>query len=331
MITENKKTNRRLWTVSVVVLMTAILPQYAFAAGDGPRAHSKEVLTETNWLSMTFVHASGNTSPTDPSSRIVPNMDFDADLMMLGYGRTFDLFGRTAVATVLLPVGELEGSATGGAAFKSSARGIGDPVFQLDVNLIGAPAMKNIPQLMNYEPKFTVDIVGTLGVPVGEYDEESPTNIGQNRWFGRVALPVMVNLCEWVPGRKTTFEVTPAVWVFGDNDDFLGQKMQTDPMFELEGHLTRDLTDKLWASLDAIYYGGAKSTIGGMSSGSLGDFAVGFTVGYKINENMSLTAGYTTTLGSGGSDDLDLNVFTVNLIFGWHDLVEGIRRLGDAK
>ena len=319
-------TNQRLLSVGFLALIVVLSPQSAFAQGDGPRTHSKEMLTETNIFSLTFLHASGNVNPVDPAHRIVLNADFDADLFLAGYSRSFSFFGRTAVGSILLPVGELEGEVTGLLAWQDSTRGFGDPVLQLDVNLIGAPAMHNIPDLLKYEPKFILDCVVTLGVPIGEYDDSSTVNIGQNRWYGRVGAPMMLNLGEWVPGRRTTLEFLPAVWFFGDNDDFLGQTVENDPMFQFEGHLTRDFTESFWGSLDAVYYCGAKSTIAGVSGTALGELGVGFTFGYKINDNISLTAGYTATVGE-GSKDLDLGVFRINLIFGWHELIEGIKRL----
>ena len=124
-------------------------------------------------------------------------------------------------------------------------------------------------------------------------------------------------------------EFLPAVWFFDENDNFLGQTVKNDPLFQLEGHLTRDFTEGLWGSLDAVYYAGGESTIGGLSGAALNDLAVGFTLGYQINNNLRLTAGYTATVDD-GIDDLDMGVFRINLVYGWHQLLEGIDRLGDG-
>ena len=43
------------------------LYEEAFAQGDGPRTHSKGMLTKTNVFSLTFIDASGNTNPVDPA------------------------------------------------------------------------------------------------------------------------------------------------------------------------------------------------------------------------------------------------------------------------
>jgi hypothetical protein len=186
--------------------------------------------------------------------------------------------------------------------------------------------MRNIPELLRYDPRFTMDLVCTLGVPIGEYDNDSRVNIGQNRWFGRIGLPMMVNLGQWVPGRKTTLEVLPALWLFEDNDDFVGQTLENDPMFQLEVHLTRDFTDKLWGSLGMVYYSEAEPTIAGVPGNGLSEIGVGLTAGFTINDNVMLTAGYTSTVGD-DSGDLDLGTFRISLVYGWHRLIEGIRRL----
>ena len=43
-----------------------------------------------------------------------------------------------------------------------------------------------------------------------------------------------------------------------------------------------------------------------------------------------LTAGYTVTTDD-GPGDLDLGVFRINLIYGWHQLFEGMNRLKSAS
>jgi hypothetical protein len=287
------------------------------------------MLTGTNLVNLTYLHASGNVNPLDPAHTVVPGADFDGDLALVGYSRSFSLFGRTAIGSLLVPAGGLKGEVGGLFSVKDSARGFGDPVLQLDVNLFGAPAMRNVPELMRYEPDFTVDLVLNLGIPIGEYDDDSPTNIGQNRWYGRVGAPVMINLRDWVPGRRTTLEFLPAVWFFEDNDDLLGSTLKNDPMFQLEAHLTHDLTEGFWGSLDTVWYTGAKSTIGDLSGDGLNEFGLGFTLGYNVNDNLMLTAGYTATLED-GLGDIDLGVFRINLVYGWHGLLEGIGRLGST-
>ncbi len=321
-------TTRRLWSVAALMVLAALSQRPAFAQGDGPRTHWKEMLTNTNLFSLTYLHASGKTNPLDPAHTIVPGTDFDVDLTLLGYSRSFSLFDRTAVASILLLSGEIEGEVAGPVSTQQSSNSFGDPLLAFDVNLFGAPAMPRNADLLRYEPDFTVDLTLSLAIPIGEYDDDVATNLGQNRWFGRIGLPTMVNLGDWVPGRKTTLEFLPAIWFFEDNDDFLGRTAENDPMVQLEGHLTRDFTETMWGSLDAVWYSGAESTIAGVKGEKLDELSAGFTLGYQINHNLMLTAGYVATLDD-GRGDLDLGVFRINLIYGWHELFEGIKRLGE--
>ncbi|WPL19229.1 Protein involved in meta-pathway of phenol degradation [Thiorhodovibrio winogradskyi] len=189
----------------------------------------------------------GNTNPFDPAHSVLPGADFDATLAMVGYARTFTLFDRSALAAIILPMGRISGDVTlGGRTFNQSASGFGDPMLEFAINLIGPPAQKNLPDAMRYEPGFSLDLLTDLALPIGEYNKDQALNIGQNRWYGRVGMPMTWQLGAWVPGRRTTLELLPSVRLFGENSDFVGQRLETDPMFQLDAHLTRDLTEHLW-------------------------------------------------------------------------------------
>jgi len=186
----------------------------------------------------------------------------------------------------------------------------------------------NIPDALRYQPKFSLDVLASLAVPLGEYDSSVPINIGQNRWYGRVGMPIVWQIGPWVPGKRTTLEFLPAVWMFTDNTDFVGKTMQTEPMFQLEGHLTRDFMEHLWGSIDVISYSGGRATIDGVEGSQLNNVGIGGTLGYKINDNMQLNLSYSSTVDDHEAMDLQMDGFRFTLIYGWHSLVEGMKRLG---
>jgi hypothetical protein len=236
------------------------------------------------------------------------------------------------MAALILPMGRISGDVTvGTTTIKQTARGFGDPMLEFDINLIGPPAQKNIPDVIRYEPGFSLDLLVDLALPIGEYDSDQSLNIGQNRWYGRVGMPVIWQLGQWVPGRRTTLEILPSVWFYGDNTDYSGKTLETDPSFQLDAHLTRDLTEHFWGSLDGVYYKGGKSSIDGVSGESLSNLGVGLTLGYQINDNLNLTVGYKSTVNDSADDDLKMDVFMVSLVYGWHPLVEGMKRLQGEK
>jgi hypothetical protein len=91
--------------------------------------------------------------------------------------------------------------------------------------------------------------------------------------------------------------------------------------------VTRDFTDRFWASLDGIWYNGGQATINGVPGEKLNNIGVGLTLGYQINDNLTLTAGYKSTVNDKAPGDLRMDGFMISLVYGWHPLIEGIRRL----
>jgi hypothetical protein len=291
-----------------------------------------DTLAGSNAVPLIFESISGNTNPFDPAHTVTPGANFDATMAIAGYARTFALFDRAAMAAILLPMGRISGDVSAaGNTFSQSASGFGDPMLEFNINVIGPPAQKNIPDVLRYEPGFSVDLLADLALPIGEYNSDQSLNIGQNRWYGRLGMPIIWQFGAWVPGRRTTLEFLPAVWLFGDNDDYVGQTLETDPMFQLDAHLTRDFTEHLWGSLDAAWYSGGQATINGVQGEKLDNLGIGLTLGYVINDNLNLTVGYKSTINDDAPGDLSMDGFMATLVFGWHPLVEGSRRLKEEK
>ncbi|MCG3200786.1 MAG: hypothetical protein NFCOHLIN_00648 [Gammaproteobacteria bacterium] len=321
------------WSRLAVMTMLAIgAPCPREALAQTPARFYLDTLSDSNAVPLIFESINGNTNPFDPAHTVTAGADFDATLALAGYTRTFSLFDRAALAAIILPMGRIEGDASvAGSTFSQSATGFGDPMLEFNINVIGPPAQKNIPDVLRYEPGFSVDLLADLALPIGEYDGDQALNIGQNRWYGRLGMPIIWQLGPWVPGRRTTLEVLPAVWIFGDNDDYVGQTMETDPVFQLDAHLSRDLTEHLWGSLDLTWFTGGEATVNGVEGEKVDNLGVGLTLGYVINDNLNLTVGYKSTINDDDPDDLSMDGFMATLVFGWHPLLEGSRRLQSEK
>ncbi len=313
--------------LAVAIVCVVFLAQPAFAQVP-PRFYWKG-MNGTNAVPVISMSLSGNSNPIDPSNMVFPGGIVEADVIIGGYAHLFELFDRSAMVAVLLPVGRISGDVTlGGLAFNQQANGFGDPMVEFGINIIGPDPIRNIPDFMRYEPGFSLDVIVDLAFPIGEYENDRPLNLGQNRWYGRVGFPIVWQLGPWVPHRRTTLEFLPSVWLFGDNDDFVGQTLSTDPMFEIEGHLTRNFAKDIWGSLDATWISGGQASLDGVPGEDTDMHGLGFTLGYQLNEHAQLTIGYKATLGDDQPGDLSMNAFKVSLTFGWHKLIEGMQRIG---
>jgi hypothetical protein len=322
-----KKLNRAGWAAAAALLaLAALFPPKVLA--QVPARFYWKSLSGGSAVPVIVNDISGNTNPFDPAHIVTPGGEVDGTLAIVGYAQTFELFDRSALAAILLPMGRVSGELTvGGRSFNQSANGFGDPMLEFNINVIGPRAQKNIPDALRYEPGFSVDLLADLALPIGEYDSSQPLNLGQNRWYGRVGAPIVWQLGAWVPGRRTTLELLPAVWLFGDNNDYVGQTLKTDPLFQLDAHLTRDFTENFWGSLDLAWYNGGKATINGVAGEKLNNIGVGLTLGYQVNSNLNLTFGYKSTVNDSAPGDLKMDSFMITLVYGWHPLIEGSKRL----
>jgi len=315
---------------ATMLAMGVLCPPQALA--QLPARFYWKTLSDANAVPLIVESISGNSNPFDPANIVTPGAQFEATLALPGYARTFSLFDRAAMAAIIVPMGRISGDVTvAGKTFNQSADGFGDPMLEFNINLLGPKAQKNIPDVLRYEPGFSVDLLADLMVPIGEYDSSQQLNIGQNRWYGRLGMPIIWQLGPWVPGRRTTLEFLPAVWFFGNNNDFVGKTLKTDPKFQLEAHLTRDFTEKFWGALDAAWYTGGQATIDGVQGEKLNYIGIGLTLGYQLNENLNLTAGYMSTVNDNAPGDLRMNKFMVSLVYGWHPMIEGMQRLKEEK
>jgi hypothetical protein len=275
----------------------------------------------------------------DPGLFIYPNSDVEADIFIASWARHMTLFDRASSLSVSIAGGSAQADIsaslppmfvppgeTPGVAFSQSSSGYADPTVQLDINLIGTSKLVSNVDLFNYEPSWTVDAAVMVGVPVGEYDGDQVLNMGLNRWFGRFALPVKYHFGVFSPGYMSSFELTPSIWVFAENDDFVGNKLENDPMLQLEAHLTQDFTPSFFGSLDMLYRGGFQSKINGVEVGEevdIGDF--GFTLNYTTTDNLMIRTSFSSNVF--GDNEVDNSILRLQFVYAWHTATENNKKL----
>jgi len=177
--------------------------------------------------------------------------------------------------------------------------------------------LKSSVDLLNYEPSFTMDIAVLQAIPIGEYENDKLVNLGLNRWYARVALPMKYHLGTFTPGYKSSIEFIPSVWFFGENNNFLGRKLNNDPLWQLEGHLTQDFTSSFFGSLDMIYQIGIQSSIDGNEVGEQLEIGIlGFTFNYQFTDNFIIRTSYSSKVFS--DNNLETSFIRLQIVYGWH-------------
>jgi len=338
---KTEKIHNNLWGLLITLAIILLFSGQALAVDDGARAYWK------GWdgaNGVSFQHLRLDLQAADsqqfaPGQYVYSNADIEGSIFIGNYAHHMTLFNRPSslLLTVVggsidvdvsakAPLAFLPPGKTLGVAFNQSSTGFADPSAQLVVNLFGAPPLKKNFDLIDYEPTLTIDTAVMLALPVGEYDENKLVNLGLNRWYGRIAFPVTYHFGVFSPGYRKSLELIPSVWLFGENDDFMGQKLENDPMWQLEGHLTNDFTPTFWGSLDVLYRSGFKSEIDGVEIGEDLDIGnLGFTLNYEVNDNLNIKTGFSSNVF--GDNNLDSSMVRIQLVYGWHPSMENIKKL----
>jgi hypothetical protein len=235
----------------------------------------------------------------DPS---LPIEDAEASLTSLqaGYLEVFSLFGRTASFGVVVP--RIKGSVKGlveGAAERRDLKGSGDATLTLGLNILGAPAMG--PEEFQAFRKAPTPVLGLsleVRLPVGQYNPDFLVNLGGNRWAVKPELGYIHPM-----GDGYVLEANLGTWIYGENEDFLGEPRRQDPLFSIEVHLVRRQRSHFWTSLDLTFYHGGRTQVSGNSNDDrLSNVRGGATVAFPLKNGHALRVAGSTSLrtASGG-------------------------------
>ena len=316
---------------SAVIVLGLVLPMMASAISLPPRFYLK-TLIGGEFIPILRIDTTGNVNPLDPGYLVDSDAEIDAEIVFAGYAKSFTAFGRAASMAYLQPMGEMSLETFGPPNAKSTASGFGDPFFEFNINLIGPDPQVLLSDLFRYQPGFSLDMIIDVSLPLGEYDEGEAINIGMNRYWGRLGFPLTLQLGEiWAPSQRATFELLPTVIWMGDNDGYGAsgdQTQEVDTGYSLAGHLTFDVADNIWVSLDATYLKMGDSEVEGVTSDGSEFTSIGVTIGMQLTRNLFASIGYESTIDDEEPGDVQLSTFSASLTFFWADILEGLYRRG---
>lgn len=193
---------------------------------------------------------------------------------------------------------ELDGDAVGNNQF--SATGVMDPTV-----------VSTIWPLANPDTKTFIGFTQFITFPVGEYDSDQVLNPGGNRWVFKEELGFIQGI-----GDKMFAEVIPSVELYTDNDDVGGQTQKKDPVYQVQAHLSYDITPKFWVSADYTYQNGGETEIAGVSQNDSSEFhKVGMAFSYKLSDVTQLLIEYSKNVKTENGPDIGIAGFRFLYIF----------------
>jgi hypothetical protein len=275
-----------------------------------PRAYSPNPIG-INFILTGASHSSGDVV-FDPSS---PLEDVSASINagILGYGRIFGWFGRSASATIAVPYvwGDVSGN-VGEDRRAVERAGAADTRLRLAINLIGGEALTPH-DFARRKPQTSLGTSLVVVAPTGEYDGTKLINIGANRWAFKPEIGLSHPLDRWF------FEAYAGVWFFTANDDYYGgTRREQEYVTALQAHVSYTFRPQLWLAGDVTYYRGGRTSIDGVSNANLQEnLRMGLTLSVPLTGSQSLKLSWSdgTSTRIGG----DFTTYALAWQYAWFD------------
>ena len=256
------------------------------------------------FLVMSWSHSDGDMLLNASS----PIKDFEvrANTYSAGTGGTFALWDRLASVAIGLPY--VDGTASGlldGIPERVNRAGVADLRVRLTLSLLPGSAL-SAADFMRAPPDRTLGVSLVVNVPTGEYFEDKLVNLGTNRWAFRPEFGGSRRFGRW------NFDGSLGVWLFGDNDEFLGNKQRSqDPLTTLQGHVSYTFAPRLWLGASGTWYTGGTTSVDGVSDHNRqGNSRAGLTLAIPVGQQNSVKLAWSTGVTARFGGDLDMYSLT---------------------
>lgn len=223
-----------------------------------PRAYSPAPVG-TNFIGLAYSRLSGQVL-VDPSLPIT-DVQTQINSVSLGYVHVFGFAGRAVSFGLLAPFvsGDVSGKVFD-APNQVHRSGTGDLRFRFSIDLMGGPALTP-EEFALRAPRTIVGASLTVIAPTGKYEPAHLINVGTNRWAFKPEFGISQPLGSWFA------EATFGVWLFMDNNSFLGNKRRSQkPLAVLQLHGGYTFRPGLWLAADVGLSAGGATTVNGIGS-----------------------------------------------------------------
>ncbi len=274
-----------------------------------PRSY-RTMPTGLNAAVFYYAFSTGNVV-SDPSTPI-EDLEADTHTFILGYLRSFGLFGRSASLTLTAPYVYMSASAMVNGSFAEGERmGWATPRARLAVNLLGGPALKPR-EFAQYKQGRNLGVSLSVAPPGGQYASDHLINFGTNRWAVKPEIGYSSISGKWI------FEAAAGVWFFTTNTAAppTGMTLPQNPIGNVQGHLTYNFKSGLWLALSANYFTGGRTYLDGVKKDDLQkNSRIGLTFSLPIARKQSIKlaahSGAFTSIGA----DFDVATVTYQILW----------------
>ena len=282
---------------AVISLLLATAPA---AAGEiEPRAYVNTPVG-VNFLLAGYVYSKGDLAT--PGASPLKDAELTMHSGVLAYARSLDVWGNSGKIDVIVPYTGLSGNGmVGGERRERNVSGFNDPRARFSVNFYGAPAL-SLEEFASYQQDVLIGASVQVSAPLGQYDSDRLINLGTNRWFVRPDIGISR---QW---GDVTLELATGAMVFTDNDDYFGgKKLEQEPLYISQFHLTYSAGRGIWAALSGNYdYGGRTTVDGERKEDFQKNSRLGVTLALPVNRNNSIKLYASTGLHTTVGNDYDL-------------------------
>jgi Putative MetA-pathway of phenol degradation len=287
-------TAKRWWMLVCVGVAAAACPGANALAGSARDYLNAPVDT---WL---LNYNAGHTTSVTPEdgTDTVPGVRSNVFAQSIVLTRIMDYWGRTGGFSLVLPYALIDTSA---GPFRASTNGFSDVGFLWQMNIFGGPALTR-EQFQFFIPQTFSSFHLLVTTPLGTYNPTSPINPSANRWM----ISPTVNFSYTPDQGWTWIETYVSGRIFSDNHNYLvngAQMLSQKPILRLEEHLSRNVTDGLWLSLDAYYNLGGETSIDGVEQNNMANtLRIGGGMGLRLWRGADLALNYESVVAKPASE-----------------------------
>ncbi len=279
-----------LFVITTIVILFFSIDN-SFAQGDGPRTMLLAP-KDMNIVTPAFLYMSSNFNFAQDI--LIEGADINSSVIPVTYIHYFSINDMFAQIWVTPIWGNVKGSINNGMTTVDvpTTSGFADPYLAMRIGIIGAPAL-TLEEFKKHKQSFQLHGLLGVNIPIGDYKQSRPVNLGTNRWAFRIGAPMVFPLGN-NPARPFFLEITPSVMLYTDNTEPYGAKVRKQsPLLIIESHLSHNFTSQLWADLDLrIQQGGGTETDGISDDNTTSQLGGGATIGYNILPPLGVQVGY---------------------------------------